>query len=296
TLFLFGGVASIRREPRSPGDEVKVAIAGPIMSVVLALCFLAIAIPLPAHMLWGNALFWLLAWSNTVLAVFNLLPAYPSDGGRILRALFWRLSGSQAGATTIAGIASLVVAALLITLGVYLTIAGDNELPRQYVFVRGWWMVLIGLFLGQAALGSLRQARINRVLETMPVSECMAHTLIPVPADTTIAGFVGSLATNGRRSGYPVVAEGAPVGLVTLHDTSAVPVVLWNDTPVTAVMTPSSRAPGIPAETTAMKALTQLDDLCVDELPVIDAGTLVGVVSKESIFSAVRAREKARRP
>jgi CBS domain-containing protein len=245
-------------------------------------------------------LFYFLAISNIALAIFNLLPAFPSDGGRILRAALWRFRGSQARATGSASVVSLVIAVLLVVAGVYLTfngraIAGSDVSGADNVAVKGGWWILIGLFLGQAAIAGLRGARMSLILETMPVGECMARTIIPVPATTTIAGFVAEMAVNGRAAAYPVVREGSMVGLVTLQDTSAVPHDLWQQTPVTAVMTPASRTPAIPATTPACDALAALDAHHVGELPVFENGALTGVVSKGSIFAAMHEKERIAR-
>jgi len=293
TLFLFGGVASILREPGAPADELKMAAAGPAASVVIALACHAIALLLPARWAWAADLFSLLAISNAALAVFNLLPAFPSDGGRILRAIIWHYRNSQARATQIAGVASLIVATLLVGGGVFLAFAGERVLGTgPTTMVKGWWWILIGLFLGQAALASMRGARVSLILESMPVGDCMARTLIPVPT-TTIAGFIAQMAVAGRSAGYPVVDDGAFVGLVTRQDTADVQHVLWQQTPITAVMTPSSRTPGISAQMPAFEALETLDSRHLGELPVFENGTLTGVVSKETIFAALHARGKA---
>lgn len=291
TLFLFGGVASIQREPGSPADELKMAAAGPAASVVLALVCLVVAVPLPNG--WANDLVWFLAYSNAALAIFNLLPAFPSDGGRILRAIIWHFRGSQARATANASVVSLVVAAGLIAAGIYFAFNGRDITGGDAIAVRGGWWILVGLFLGQAALANMRGARFSLMLESMPVAECMARTLIPVPTTTTIAGFVAEMAVPGKPAGYPVVSDGAFVGLVTLQDTAAVPHMLWQQTPITAVMTPSSRTPFIPAQMPASDALAKLDAQHVGELPVFEDGSLTGVVSKETIFAALHAKERA---
>jgi len=291
TLFLFGGVASILREPGSPADELKMAAAGPAASVVIALVCFVIDVVMPNG--WASDFFYLLGFSNAVLAVFNLLPAFPSDGGRILRAMIWHLRKSQARATQIAGIFSLIIATGLIAGGIFFAFDGERVLGTgPLIAVRGWWWILIGLFLGQAALASMRGARVSLILETMPVGECMSRTLIPVPTTTTVAGFIAQLAVAGRSAGYPVVDDGAFVGLVTLQDTAAVPHVLWPQTPITAVMTPSSRTPAISAQMRAYEALETLDTSHVGELPVFENGTLTGVVSRESIFAALHAHGK----
>ena len=292
TLFLFGGVASILREPGTPADELKMAAAGPAASVVISIVCSIIDAFLPFG--WWKDLFYALAWSNAVLAVFNLLPAFPSDGGRIFRAIIWHFRKSQARATHIAGVVSLIVAACLMSAGVFLAFDGERVLGTgPTIIVKGWWWILIGLFLGQAALASMRGARVSLILESMPVGECMARTLIPVPTTTTIAGFIAQMAVAGRSAGYPVVDDGAFVGLVTLQDTAAVPHVLWPQTPITAVMTPSSRTPAVSAQMPAFEALETLDSRHLGELPVFENGTLTGVVSKETIFAALHARGKA---
>jgi Zn-dependent protease len=291
TLFLFGGVASIKREPGTPADELKMAAAGPAASVVLALLCFAVMLPLPEG--FGSDLFYLLGYSNALLAAFNLLPAFPSDGGRILRAIIWHFRGSQAQATAAASIVSLIVAAGLVMVGLYLVFDSREQVAQSNFVVRGWWLVLIAVFLAFAARASLRGARASLILERMPVAECMARTLIPVPTSTTIAGFVTEMAVTGSGAGYPVVNDGAFVGLVTLQDTSAVPHGLWQQTPITAVMTPSSRTPFLPGSMPASDALAALDAKHVGELPVFEDGSLTGVVSKESIYAALRAKERA---
>lgn len=291
TLFLFGGVASILREPGAPADELKVAAVGPAASVVISIVCSFIDSLLPYG--WWKDLFYALAWSNAALAVFNLLPAFPSDGGRIFRAIVWHFRNSQARATQIAGMTSLVIAAGLIGAGIFLAFDSEHALGTgPTIMVKGYWWILLGLFLGQAALASIRGARVSLILETMPVGDCMARTLIPVPTTTTIAGFIAQMAIAGRSAGYPVVDDGAFVGLVTLQDTAAVPHVLWPQTPITAVMTPSSRTPAISTQMPAFEALETLEARHVGELPVFENGTLTGVVSKESIFAALHARGK----
>lgn len=292
TLFLFGGVASILREPGAPADELKVAAVGPAASVVISIVCSLIDALLPYG--WWKDLFYALAWSNAALAVFNLLPAFPSDGGRIFRAIIWHFRNSQARATQVAGVASLFIAAGLIGAGIFLAFDSERVLGAgPTIMIKGYWWILLGLFLGQAALASMRGARVSLILETMPVGECMARTLIPVPTTTTIAGFIAQMAIAGRSAGYPVVDDGAFIGLVTLQDTAAVPHVLWPQTPITAVMTPSSRTPAISAQMPAFEALETLDARHVGELPVFENGTLTGVVSKESIFAALHARGKS---
>lgn len=276
TLFLFGGVATIESEPDSPGDELKVAIAGPALSVALAVVFGGLYLATMAMgWLWGATLAAYLALTNAALAAFNLLPAFPSDGGRVLRALLWALNRSQARATLWASWVSVVFALTLAGTGAYFVIA-DHEM-------RGFWWIVLGLFLWQAAVTSGRRARIDLALERLRVADCMLKTLIPVPANTMVASFIGEVA-GSPGAGYPVVDGGALVGLADVHNSSGLPFAMWNQTPVSSVMIPISRAPRLTGSESARDALTQLHDSGVDGLPVYEGSELVGIVTRDSIF------------
>ncbi len=281
TLFLFGGVATILNEPGSPADELRIALAGPALSAVLSVAFFLLYLAASSlDWLWGATLCLYLAAANAMLAAFNLLPAFPSDGGRVLRALLWMWTKSQAQATAWAARASIVVAALLAAAGVYFMVV-DHE-------VRGLWWVVIATFLAQAAFMSARQARVDLALERMQVADCMLKTLIPVPANTMVASFIGELA--GRPgAAYPVVDEGALIGLADVRHTSGIPLALWNQTPMSSVMIPIARTPALTGRESARTALTRLQECGVDELPVYDGTELVGIVSRDSIFRRLHA-------
>jgi Zn-dependent protease/CBS domain-containing protein len=281
TLFLFGGVAMIQSEPASPTDEMRMALAGPAMSVVLAVVFYLLSLGAEAaHWLWGATLGFFLAYANAALAIFNMLPAFPSDGGRVLRSLLWSLQRSRARATSWASRVTLVVAAALAVAGVYF-VFGLHE-------IRGWWWVLIAAFLSQAALTTARQARTDLALEAMQVRDCMLKTLIPVPAGTMVSSFLGELA--GRTgAAYPVVDQGALVGLATVRSTASIPLALWNQTPMSSVMIPIGRTPALTGAESAHDALARLHECGVDELPVYEGAELIGIVSRDSILHKLHA-------
>jgi Zn-dependent protease len=284
-LFLFGGVASILREPGSPLDELKMAGAGPAASIVIALVFGALAQALThTHWLWGQTLCFFLAYSNAMIAAFNLLPMFPSDGGRLLRAGLWYAVRSQARATGIAAMVSTIIASGLILFGGYAVIGWRNP--------RGLWIMLIGIFLFQAALASARQARIGLALERMKVGDCMAPRLVPVPADKTVAAFMGEVVPELRQTSYPVVSGGDVVGMVSLHDTANLPTSLWESTPISSVMTALGGEAALSVHTSAGDALVALGRVPARTLPVYDDGILAGVVSEETIFGALRARDR----
>jgi Zn-dependent protease len=287
TLFLFGGVASILREPGTPADELKVAAAGPAASLVLGALFALIAaVAKTAHWPWVLTLCTFLALGNILLAIFNLLPAFPSDGGRILRAALWKVMGSQARATGAASAVSAGVAVILILLGGYETVV--RRLTSDPQWWTSLWLVLIAIFLLQSATASGRQARINLALERMRVSDCMSRTLIPVANDATLAAFLAEVPSDGKRAGYPVVQDGAFVGLVNPRDTGSVPPTLWPDTPVSAIMTPAAKLQALSTDIPASDALAALTMNKVRSLPVFEGGQLAGVVSHETIFGALR--------
>jgi Zn-dependent protease/CBS domain-containing protein len=282
TLFLFGGVAMIVREPDSPRDELRVALAGPALSLVLAAAFATLATLANAvHWLWIFALSFFLAAANAMLAVFNLLPAFPSDGGRVLRALLWHWRRSQAEATLWASYASLAVSGALVVAGIVLLVVTREP--------RGTWWILIGLFLAQAAAASGRQARVDWALERMPVRECMLTRLIPVTADTPVATFLGEVAGQPKAA-YPVVEGGTLVGLADVRHTAGLPLPEWEHTAVGAIMTPLTKTVGLAGAASARDALVMLRESRLGELPVYEDGELVGVVTPESIYRTLRER------
>jgi len=284
-LFLFGGVASILREPGTPLDEFKMAAAGPGLSLVLAVVFGALYEGLRrTHWVWGATFCELLGIANLGLAIFNLLPMFPSDGGRLLRALLWRLVRSQARATGVAAIISTLFAAGLIFAGVYLAVAQHD--PRSL-----WWVVL-GAFLGQAALASARQARIGLALERLKVGDCMERRLVAVPSDWSVSAFLAEIMPDLRRTGYPVVSDGNLVGLVSLRDTATIPPTMWDGTPISAVMIPTSKATSLTSNMAASDALVELTKAEAHTLPVYEDDVLAGVVSEETIFGALRNRDR----
>lgn len=285
TLFLFGGVASIVREPKSPFDEVRMAAAGPALSIGLACVFTLLALAArELHWVWIATLCGFLGMANAMLAIFNLLPAFPSDGGRILRALLWAFKKSQARATSLASIVSLVIAVALAGAGLYFTVSWHAGL--------GVWWIVLGTFLAQAAIISGQQARVDLILEELTVADSMRQKLVPVPASTSVAAFIGEVA-GVAGAAYPVVEEGRPIGVIDVRHTAGMPLAVWDSTPVTTVMTPLAADSSVAASLSARQALSVLHDRGVSELPVFEGAALVGIVSQESIFQALHARRAA---
>jgi len=194
--------------------------------------------------------------------------------------------GSQARATAAASAVSAAVAALLIVLGGYEAVV--RRLAHDPQWWTSGWLVLIALFLLQSAMASGRQARINLALERMRIGDCMSSTLVPVANDTSLAAFLALVLSDGKRVGYPVVENGEFVGLVNPRDTGSVPPVLWPHTPVTAIMTPARKLQSFSPDSPASEAMGALATSDSRSLPVFDHGQLTGVVSRETIFGALR--------
>lgn len=280
TLFLFGGVAQIAREPDRPADEFWVAMAGPATSLGLGALFYAAApreIPDPAV-----ALLRYLAWANLLLVAFNLIPAFPLDGGRVLRAVLWSVYGYER-ATAIVTTLGQLTALGFIGLGVVGIFTGQ--------VLNGLWLVLIGWFLEQAAGASYRQAVLRRALAGMRVGDIMTRNVRVLPADLPLAAAVHDYFLPYKHGGYPVVYGDRLVGILTLHDLRRVPRERWPSTPVREAMTPIAEAkvvrPGLPA----YEALARMLQEGVGRLLVVDEdGELVGLVTRSDLMHLIRVR------
>jgi Zn-dependent protease/CBS domain-containing protein len=229
-LHPFGGLARLRNEPESPGAEFRIAVAGPAASFVFAvvgflLMFLAMA--------WGYStvagVLFLISAGNLLLAVFNLFPGYPLDGGRVLRALLWRRTGDIQAATRMAGICGMLIAAILIIFGVYMAIA-----PNFRAYFMGFWSVLVGLFLFDAAYSVVRHARDQ--LQPI-VGEAMSAPFSIEP-DLSISQLIDTILPIHRQVAFPVALENRLHGILALEDLKSLPRERWHSTRAREVMRP----------------------------------------------------------
>ncbi len=296
TLFLFGGVSNIEREPASPSTEFLMAIVGPLTSLFLGLAFLSLAgasIFVAGRS--GAGLGWLrsagpiatlflwLGPVNIVLALFNMVPGYPLDGGRVLRSIFWAASRNQRAATRWAswigqGIAWLfIVAGMAMVVGVRFPLLGRG-------IVGGLWLVLIGWFLNTAAAAGYRQVLVEEILAGVPVSSLMRADAPSVPPGLSVQSLVyDHLVSSGERS-IAVVEEGCLVGIVSLHDVQKLEKGAWETTRVEEVMTPAEElATATPREEVA-QALLDLTGRDVRQIPVVQEGRLVGMLRRGDIY------------
>jgi Zn-dependent protease len=285
TLFLFGGLASLSKEPERPRDEFLIGAAGPAVSVLLGVAFGLLSLLMPEGPLVGQVaaeVFGWLGWINLVLAVFNLFPGFPLDGGHLLRAAVWAWTGSIERATRVAAGMGVVFAMGLIGLGILIAIPGGNLLG-------GLWLVFIGWFVLSAARGSTTQMVLERGLSGLSVREVVDPDPPMVTRAASVADVIaGPVLKQGLRWVLVRDHEG-PVGLVTLHEIKAVPEAERANTPIGQVMRPRSRLVTVRLDTTLWQALKTLQEAGVNQLPVLDPeGRFAGMLSRERLLGVVR--------
>ncbi len=281
TLFIFGGVAQIGREPGSPGVEFRVAIAGPIVSFALAGLFGALG-GFGASLAPLAALATYLAYINGSLALFNLIPGFPLDGGRVFRAVVWQVTHSFRRATEIAGGAGHLFAWLFIFWGVWQMFGGN--------FAGGLWIAFIGWFLENAATASVQQMTLERLLAGHTVGEIMTRECTTLAPDVTVEQLVHDhILTTGRRC-FPVARAGRVEGLLTVHHVKEIPRERWATTTAEQAMTPLARLRVVRPGDGLWKAMEEMTEDGVNQLPVIDAanGELVGVLARDNVLTFVR--------
>jgi Zn-dependent protease/CBS domain-containing protein len=281
TLFIFGGVAQIGREPGSPGVEFRVAIAGPIVSLALAGIFGGLGW-VGASIAPFAALATYLAYINGSLALFNLIPGFPLDGGRVFRAIIWKVTDSFRRATEIAAGAGHLFAWLFISWGVWQMLTGN--------FGGGLWIAFIGWFLQSAATASVQQMSLERLLAGHTVGEIMTRETPTLSPEITLDQLVHDhILTTGRRY-FPVARGGRFEGLLTLHDVKVIPRERWAATTANQAMTPLARLRIAHADDGLGMALQEMAVDGVNQLPVIDAKTndLVGVLARDNVVTFIR--------
>jgi Zn-dependent protease/CBS domain-containing protein len=295
TLFMFGGMAHMDREPERPLAEFLMAAVGPIVSI-------GIGVLATMGGLWasGGALdvegvegvrhvgpiATLLLWLgpiNVVLGLFNLIPGFPLDGGRVLRSALWWATGSYRKATRWASLSGQGIAWLFIACGA-LMMFGQRVPFFGTGLVQGLWLALIGWFLNNAAKASLRQAIVTSALEGVPVARLMYRYVDAVDPRTSLSALVEHRLLHEKQRCFPVVEDGTLEGQICVKDVRQVPEAAWSVTPVSSVMTPLSRLSTLTPMDEAARALPLLTDQEIDQIPVVEGRSLVGVVRREDLL------------
>jgi Zn-dependent protease/predicted transcriptional regulator len=285
TLFIFGGVARITREPDSAGREFQIAAAGPLSSYLLGAGFYVISLLAPAHSML-NVAAETLAVINVALATFNLLPGFPLDGGRIFRSIVWGITKNYQRSTRIAARSGQAIAYAMMAGGLLWTVRAYSS---NGDVVQGLWLMFIGWYLLTAARQSYVQVEAQGALEGLRVADIMSSDLPSVKRDITLEEYAQDAARTGRRA-HLVVSDGQLVGLITVQLLQAVPREEWVTTSVQAVMFPRDALQWAAPEEPALSLLERMRNANVEEMAVVTGGNLVGLVTRDSILRVVQAR------
>jgi len=286
TLFLFGGVAHMTREATRHSAELKMAAAGPISSLVIGGLFFLLHLllqnisePLAAMAFW-------LAQINVVLAIFNLIPGFPLDGGRVFRSLLWRFSGNYWRATRIAVQVGRGVGYLFILGGILIMFFFRGQ------WFSGLWLAFIGWFLIYVASASYRQAQWQAALQGITASEIMISTCPVVPSDVTISRLVQEYIFIGGQRCFLVTDDGELKGILTLQNIKAVSQPKWEVTQVRDVMTPAERLKVAYPDQDILSVLEQMDENGISQMPVVNEGKVVGLVTRDNLIRLLYTRSK----
>ncbi len=285
TLFIFGGVASIERDPSKAIQEFNIAIAGPIASGFLAAFFFGLAQAFPSNQMVNAVSTWL--WTtNLLLAVFNLLPGFPLDGGRIFRAMIWGATKNFSKATRIAGASGRMIAYAMILLGGFAVFKG---------FVgQGLWSVFIGFFLLNAAQESVAQAAIRETLSGLRAADVMSHEVPTVGRASSLEEYGAEVLRTGRRC-HLVITDDRLVGMMNVHRLNSVPRDEWVHNSVQAVMIPRERILWATPDEPLLGLLERLLTADVNQMPIVSgsddgAAHIIGMVSRDSILRVMQTR------
>jgi len=281
TLFLFGGVAEIKKEPTSPKVEFLVAIAGPI--VTLALTFLLFFTTyFGTQFGWSFILIGITSYLTTInllILFFNLVPAFPLDGGRILRSLLWKWKGDLAWATKITTNFGLGFGFFLIFFGIFSFIGGN--------LIGGMWLAIIGLFIQKAATASRTQVYINKELENEKVLKFMTREVETVSSESTILEVLQQHVYKSHHHLYPVVDQNQLLGYVSLAEIKTVPQDQWNQIKIASVMIPLNKCVVASPEMSALNALSLMEEAPTPALLVTDGSRLIGLLTSRDLFRVI---------
>ncbi len=300
TLWLFGGVSSISKEPPSPKAEFLIAIVGPLTSIVVGFIFLGLAAvssggfanlddlavlgPAPTLAVWLGSV-------NIVLGVFNMVPGFPLDGGRVLRSIFWSVTNNLAKATRWASWVGQGVAWILILMGVAM-IFGVRLPIFGTGLLGGLWLILIGWFLHSAAIQSYQQIVIQRALAGVPVGRLMESRVATVAPDLPVGTLVNEYIMGTSERAFPVVQDNQLVGIVSLEDVRRVPREDWEIMSVRQIMTPQNQLTTATPDEDANEAMEELASRDVNQVPVVQDGHLVGMLRRSDILRWLQIQTK----
>jgi len=286
TLFLFGGVAHMGREAREHRAEFRMAMAGPLASLVIGGIFFGIYLLLQNISAPIAALAFWLAQINVVLAIFNLIPGFPLDGGRVFRSLLWRFTGNYRRATRVAvevgrGVGYLFVAAGIVLMFLY---------PGRWF--NGLWLAFIGLFLSYMATASYRQAQWQATLQGVRVADVMTTYCPVISPDMSISQVVREYIFTGGHHCFMVAVSGELRGILTLQNIKSVDRKKWDTAAVSNVMTPLERLKVVPPEEEVLSVIEQMEEYGIGQMPVVSEGRIIGLIARDDVLRLLYTRSR----
>jgi len=284
-LFIFGGVAQVSSEPRSGRHEFLIALAGPAASMALGIFFAMIyAVLLFSRRLAPvAAVTWYLAMANVILAFFNMIPGFPLDGGRILRAILWDRWDDMARATKVVSQLGNAFALFLIVLGVLQFLLTQS-------LISGLWFIFIGLFMKQSATGSYQAVVLKQALAGVQIRQIMTEHIVGVDWLTSVDELVRDYIYKHQFTNFPVFNRDEFLGMVSLDEVKQVPKELWAFKQVRDIMTPVEQVPSLRPTDDATEALAKMVSDDLGRMPVIENGHLVGIVSRRDIMNLFKIK------
>jgi len=282
-LFIFGGVAQFEHEPEKAVSELWISLAGPVVNLIIG-ALLLLSLPMLASWEFVLAIAKYLAFINIILALFNLIPGFPLDGGRVLRAILWSFNHDFRKSTVWAALTGRVIAFLFIINGAMMTFAGNVG--------DGLWLIFIGWFLDSAANAQIQQGNLRTLLMHHKVREAYNHNFAIIPGDATIQYLMDyHILGEGRR--YIVVTENQqPVGLLTLHHVRHLDKTKWPEIQVRDTYLPFSELRTLQPETDLWEAFNEMQIDGVNQLPVVDRdGRFLGILSRADLLSFLKQVE-----
>jgi Zn-dependent protease/predicted transcriptional regulator len=292
TLFFFGGVSEMSEEPKNAALEVRMAAAGPLTSFLIAAVLggLYYVIRLASGPATSTnpltpviATLYYAALLNGVLGAFNLIPAFPLDGGRVLRGSLWRRSKNLLSATANATRVSEVISLLMMTVGLFFVIFGD--------FINGLWIIFLGWFIRSGAETSLRQTRLTESLAGVRVGDIMTRELLSVSPDAYVQQLVSDYFLVHPHGGYPVVSNGKLLGVVTMSSVRSIPREKREIERVSEAMVPFERTFTVGPNALAIDALQLMAKNGVGRLIVMDGDRIAGMVTRGDLMKTMKARQ-----
>ncbi|MBI5317153.1 MAG: site-2 protease family protein [Nitrospirae bacterium] len=293
TLFIFGGMAHMGKEPPSPRAEFLIAMAGPLVSFILgAVCLsgaMAVeALPMRSTLQGLVVLGSLLGMVNVQLGLFNLIPGFPLDGGRVLRAGLWALNKDFHRATSQASLAGIGFGVVLGLIGAALMVGTWSGALGQSIETNGGWLLFIGVFLFSAALSSRRQAARRTSLTSVTVRQVMAHRVVTLRPDMTVQEAVDQFFVTHGFGGFPVCEGGQFLGVVTVSDVQGLPIALWPWRYIREIMQPASQACCIPPDWSVIQAMERMVQNGSDRLVVMEHEQIVGLITRSAIANVLQ--------